>query len=102
MNRYAKGARLERLAAADLREDGYTVTRSAGSKGPVDLIAYSERRVRFIQVKARGQVHPDDRAALRRLRVPSCASREIWERNRIGGWIVRRIGRRPRQPGGRP
>ena len=35
MSAYARGAALERLARKHLGRDGFTVTRSAGSKGPV-------------------------------------------------------------------
>lgn len=43
MNRYAKGRRLEYRAMADLRAQGYSVLRTAGSHGVFDLIAIAER-----------------------------------------------------------
>jgi len=48
-DRYRKGARYERRAKQELEEDGWIVTRSAGSKGGADLVAI---KVRQIQVKA--------------------------------------------------
>jgi len=48
---YQKGVRVENLLANELRARGWTVLRGAGSKGPADLVAWKEPRVRFIQVK---------------------------------------------------
>lgn len=48
----AAGRRYERLTAARLRADGYTVTRSQDSKGAADLVAYGPRGTRVVQVKS--------------------------------------------------
>ena len=48
MTRYEKGARAERRAKRELEEQGYVVTRAAGSKGGADLVAIL---VRQVQVK---------------------------------------------------
>lgn len=48
---YQKGVRAEYLLANELREQGWTVIRSAGSKGPADLVAWKEPDIRLIQVK---------------------------------------------------
>ncbi len=90
MSRYAQGARLERIARAEIESLGYTVIRSAGSKGPVDLVGIGRGDIWLVQVKARGRVRPSDKRKLRRLRCPKNARREIWERAR-GGWIVHTI-----------
>jgi len=46
---YRKGARYERRAREELEAKGYYVMRSAGSRGPADLIAV---KVLYVQVKA--------------------------------------------------
>ncbi len=55
----------------------FVITRSVGSNGSVDLIATSARTVRFIQVKARGQIRPADQRRLRDLPVPRGCTKEI-------------------------
>ena len=53
MNRYAKGARLERRAQHTLEADGYIIIRSAGSHGLVDLVGFKGvEPALLIQVKA--------------------------------------------------
>lgn len=88
---YTRGARLERLARRVLEAGGFAVTRSAGSKGSVDLIAANAWTVRFIQVKAQGQIRPVDRRRLRELSVPPGCTKEIWERQRGGKWKIQQI-----------
>ena len=51
MTNYSRGAALERKIKKALEADGYLVMRSAGSKGPLDLIAVSINDMKFIQVK---------------------------------------------------
>ena len=57
---YESGVYAERLAMAELRADGYTVVRTAGSHGPVDVIAWDEWLVLLIQIK-RGEKRPPKR-----------------------------------------
>ena len=91
MGSYSKGVRLEYAARDVLIARGYTVVRSAGSKGPVDLVATCEKHILLIQVKAQGQVRPADRAKLRVVPTPSRGVyREIWERKN-GAWSVTRL-----------
>lgn len=42
MTAYRRGMRLEYLARDELQRRGYTVVRSAGSPGPIDLIALND------------------------------------------------------------
>jgi DNA polymerase-3 subunit beta len=80
MSNYARGARLEYKARDDLLARGYTVVRSAGSKGAVDLVATSVKHILLIQVKSPGGVTPDAIHKLRAVPVPcSGVQREIWE-----------------------
>ena len=89
---YRKGARLERLARLELERQGYTVVRSAGSKGAVDLVALNVQGVRLIQVKAAGQVEPADERQLAAVAAQPGSRREIWERSSSpAGWKIREV-----------
>jgi hypothetical protein len=57
---YAAGTRFERKVRTDLRNNGYTVIRAAGSKGDskVDLVALKPGQALFIQCKADGTMPP--------------------------------------------
>ena len=86
---YISGYRAECLCRNDLREQGYTVIRAAGSKGKIDLCAVNSSEIRLIQVKnQRHIIKPDELKALQRLEVPDNASVEIWERVN-GAWSIR-------------
>jgi len=50
-NNYKKGREAEYIARDILKEMGCTVVRSAGSKTPYDLIAWTKEEIYFIQVK---------------------------------------------------
>lgn len=81
MTNYQRGARLERLARAQLERAGYFVVRSAGSKGACDLVAWDAKQIKLIQVKSSGEV---DKRAIEKLRKVPCpinGRREIWERD---------------------
>jgi Holliday junction resolvase len=86
-HKYCKGARLERLARAALLKQDYTVVRSAGSKGPCDLVAFNAHELRLVQVKAEGAMRPADWRKLARLKAPPGTLRQIWVRGR-GDWRV--------------
>ena len=90
MTSYAKGVRTERLARRQLEATGNLVIRSAGSKGPFDLVALGSNGVRFIQVRDDDVSNPakdimrEEHAHLPRL--PG-VSYELWERrNRTWVW----------------
>ena len=72
--RYEAGRRFEWKVRDRLRAAGFTVLRTAGSKGPVDLIAVRERtmvlgveetpgEIRFVQCKNRKPTAAERRAA---------------------------------------
>lgn len=48
---YRRGVRLERLWMAQMQRKGYTVMRSAGSKGKIDCVAWNGEEVIFAQLK---------------------------------------------------
>lgn len=80
MKASSKGRRAEHRVRHLLEAVGYTCVRSAGSKGPVDLIAWSGSHFRLIQVKsgARAEVSPQEREAFALLAVPDGTSKELW------------------------
>lgn len=87
MNHYAAGRRLEYIARDDLQRQGYTVIRSAGSKGAIDLCAIRADRIILIQVKKDAGDVSAGRRALAAVPVPIGVQREVWTRER-GGWKV--------------
>jgi hypothetical protein len=82
---YTVGRRLEYRARDELIAQGYTVVRSAGSKGPIDLVAIG-RNVRLIQVKARSP-RRSDRLKLAAVPTPRGVRREIWQWQ-TGTWRI--------------
>ena len=78
MTPYRRGVRLEYLARDELQRQGYVVVRSAGSHGPIDLVALTDHEVLIIQVKKFGQ---PARSALRKLLAvpgPNAVRRQVW------------------------
>jgi len=55
INRYQKGARLERRVIQELEANGWFCVRSAGSKGAVDIVAFKGDDRLFIQAKNDGK-----------------------------------------------
>ncbi|GEM_PF-2844306 len=51
VTKYQTGTRLEYIARDKLESAGFIVVRSAGSKGPLDLVAWKGNDLRFIQCK---------------------------------------------------
>lgn len=83
---YEKGVRVERLARKHLEAKGYFVMRSAGSKGPCDLIAIDKVDVLLIQIKVQGAAKPEDVEKLKAVPAPESVSKEIWEYVGRGQW----------------
>jgi Holliday junction resolvase len=80
MTNYQRGYAAERVARKILEDDGYLVIRSAGSKGPADLIALNAREIILIQVKRNRPVSLAEQKRLIDLlhRIPENARIEIW------------------------
>lgn len=87
MTNYINGRRLEYLARDDLRRQGYTVIRSAGSKGPIVLCAIRGDGVLLIQVKKSAADVSEGVTALQAVAVPVGVRREVWKREQ-GGWRI--------------
>jgi len=76
---YTKGRRVEHRARKLLEDAGFLVVRSAGSKGPADLVAFDAISFRLISVKCGSQYASAlEREALYLLPRPANASVEIW------------------------
>ena len=82
MTHYEKGRATEYWARDKLRQSGYLVVRSAGSKTPIDLVAIGALEVRLIQVKrVQGEKCPSfaaELAELSALEVPPNCVKELW------------------------
>lgn len=61
---YARGRDLEHRVRTHLREEGYEVMRTAGSKSKVDLIAIKQGQILFVQCKRSGALPPAEWNAL--------------------------------------
>lgn len=57
-SQYRRGADFERALKKHLESLGMFVVRSAGSKGPVDLVAFDGQQCYFIQCKLTGKISP--------------------------------------------
>ena len=64
MTNYRNGRDFEWAVRDALIDDGYWVTRSAGSKTKVDLVAVKPGEVLFVQAKRDGKISPAERTAL--------------------------------------
>lgn len=64
---YSDGRRFEYKVRDALREDGYEVLRSAGSKTKIDLVAIKRGQQIFVQCKMNGLCMPAERSRLRDL-----------------------------------
>jgi len=85
---YQKGRSLEWKAKRELQSEGYLVIRSAGSKGPIDLVAVNRSCVRLIQV-VKGSIPTRKLQALKNLPIPRGCTLEVWvaRRKRAKGFV---------------
>lgn len=61
---YARGRDLEHRVRSHLRDEGYEVLRTAGSKSKVDLVAIKPGQLLFVQCKRSGALPPAEWNAL--------------------------------------
>lgn len=87
MNAAHKGRRREHQSIRLLEAAGYTVVRSAASKGPFDLVALGPQDIQLVQVKANRLPAPTERRALAAFPVPATVTKvcHIWVDHRRGG-----------------
>ena len=67
MTHYRRGADFERTVKHLLEDHGYDCIRSAGSRSPVDVIAFKPGQVVMVQAKLDGRCSPAERAELLRV-----------------------------------
>ena len=87
---YSRGRRYEYMARNLLRNRGYYVVRSAGSKGAADLIASNEHEIVYIQVGNMSKSIEDAAAKLNTIKTPDhpIARREVWRLRDDSTWEV--------------
>ncbi len=78
MTSYSKGYYREQLVKKKLEKEGYQVFRSAGSKGPWDLIAVKDLYIGFIQVTSEKPYGKDYDKYLNPVKNHMRVSKEIW------------------------
>lgn len=89
-----RGAEAERMCVAKLKEMGFIAFRSAGSKGPFDVIGISETEILLIQVKrTRAMVRRKHSGAMRDLMqvvVPALPiiKKQLWVFVDKNGWHI--------------
>jgi Holliday junction resolvase len=72
---YLRGARLERLWILQMKRKGYNATRSAGSKGLIDCLAWNDSEMIMVQIKNGKEAYSHkDIEKLRAMPRPECAS----------------------------
>lgn len=101
---YRLGRALEYRSRDDLRKRGYFVTRSPGSRSPIDLVGIRLGRVVFVQAKRSGQLGPKEWNELFDLSL-SVGAVPIMVRIAVGGrgleyyrLLARKDGTNKRQP----
>lgn len=67
MTQYRRGADFERTVKRLLETNGYDCIRSAGSRSPVDVVAFKPGQVVMVQAKLDGRCAPAERAELVRV-----------------------------------
>lgn len=77
---YQRGYDTEQRCIRELERVGYTAVRTAGSHGPVDVIAWTPTHTRFIQCKRtkQGGSYNSEREQLRGYPCPPNTTLELW------------------------
>jgi Holliday junction resolvase len=90
---YARGRDREYQAQRKLEALGYTVIRSAGSKSPVDLVAFSEMELLLVQVKSASSGKPRraERERLSSFPAPPFSRKQFWVKIKRG-WEIIEVG----------
>ncbi len=92
MSNYSRGRKLEYAVRDELISRGYIlVVRSAGSKGPFDLVAISPSDIVLIQVKASSARRKAAVEQLKKIQVPENVRKEIWVKVPRQDWEVTQV-----------
>lgn len=82
---YNRGRAYEYRVVKMLEATGYTASRSAGSHGCYDVVAFNRLEIRLIQVKCgEANASPAERETFRLLPTPTNVSKELWHFNKRG------------------
>jgi hypothetical protein len=85
--RYGKGADDERAIMKMLLKLSYhTAVRSAGSRGPVDVIGIGSEKIILISATRIGQDEVSRRDALQAMLCPENVVKELWVKRPYHGW----------------
>lgn len=93
-----RGTEIEKLCAAALKAKGLLSFRSAGSKGPFDVIAISSNQIRLIQVKRTSQrsrlFQKKDISKLAAIHLPTTLEvvKELWSFLDGFGFYTKKVG----------
>lgn len=85
---YEKGRRIEWQARDHLVMQGFVVVRSAGSKGPIDLVGIGPQDLKLVSVTLQGEDLNSRREALLGVPAPACTIRELWVKIPYKGWQI--------------
>ena len=85
---YARGVYLERQARDELVKQGYVVVRSAGSRGPMDLVAIGAEEILLIQVKKKSSNVSSGRDGLDGFLCPSNCKKQLWVKAPRKDWEI--------------
>lgn len=95
---YAKGRDYEYQVRDILIAEGFIITRSAGSKGPFDLIGIGPQSVRLVKVRTPSNPYTKaEKEKMAKMPCPDCCSIEIWTKIKYQPWEIE-IVRQARQP----
>jgi Holliday junction resolvase len=88
--KYESGRQVEQKVVLFLKKNGYSATRSAGSKGTFDVIGYNGSVVRFIQVKTSASektTYGKELAEMMACETPGSSSKEFWIHVKRKGFV---------------
>lgn len=88
MSRYQKGYRVERKAIEELKRKGFSVVRSAGSHGVVDIVAFNEKKYLLLQIKSNNKAPKEEQKRLASLPSPENSEKQIWVHKDRKGFVV--------------
>ena len=88
MTNYDRGVYLERKARDVLIQNGYVVIRSAGSRGPMDLVAIGANEIILVQVKKKGSNVSSGREELESFLCPSNCKKQLWVKEPRKDWEI--------------
>jgi len=89
-NKYHIGYMAERRARHTLEGWGYNVLRSAGSKGPFDLIAFNRKEFVLIQIKvcpfSKMPAFGTLKRQIKEIAAPDNCEKQLWVWEKSRGW----------------